>query len=274
MSHLQAIRRLIKSVSANRDHHAIIIEGPPGWGKTTTAEDALREEGIETVQLGAYSTPLNFYNTLFENSEKFILIDDCAKLLTDQASMAILKAATWGNSTGKRIIKWGSTSTRAAASEFVFGGKFIIICNSFPETPDGEAIRSRSYLRPINLNAIEGRKLLLAAAQEKKRFPDQKVATTIAEYLAERLTNESVWRISFRSLKMGYDLAKDHPDDWRDLLAPKVPTSPPDPVKLVKKLAREKVKVKEQVRIFEEATGMSRRTFFKYRQDANLSRTK
>ena len=45
MSHVLAIRRLIKSIAANRDHHAIIIDGPPGWGKTTAAEDALREEG-------------------------------------------------------------------------------------------------------------------------------------------------------------------------------------------------------------------------------------
>ena len=81
-----------------------------------------------------------------------------------------------------------------------------------------------------------------------------------------------MWKISYRTLRAGYDLAVDHPDDWRDLLAPKMPLAADDPEKLVKTLAREKLKVKEQVRIFEETTGMSRRTFFKYRQEANLTR--
>ncbi len=223
--------------------------------------------------VGAYSTPLNLYNLLFDNQQKFIVIDDCAKLFTDSASMAILKAATWGNSTGKRIIRWGSTSERAATNEFEFNGKFVIICNSFPETPDGEAIRSRSYIRPIYITGSEGKKLLIEASKQA-RFTDKKTSALVAEFLAERLNDESVWRISYRMLRMGYDLAKDHPEDWRDLLAPKVPVVAEDPFKLVKKLDREKLKVKEQVRIFEEATGMSRRTFFKYRQDANLSRAR
>ena len=272
MNHIQAIRRLIKSVTANKDHHAIIISGPPGWSKTTTAEDALCDEGISAVNLGAYSTPLNFYNFLHLNAEKMIVIDDCAKLLTDSASMAILKAATWGNSKGERIIRWGSTSSRAVVDHFECKNKFIIICNSFPETPDGEAIRSRSYLRPITLTGSDAKRLLLEAANDRKRFPDPETAALVAKFLAERLTDKSVWKTSYRTLRAGYDLAIDHPDDWPDLLAPKIPGPIDDPEKLVKSLNAENLKIKEQARIFQETTGMSRRTFFNYRQEANLTR--
>ncbi len=67
MSHVEAIRRLIKSVKKSSKHHAIIVEGPPGWGKTTTVEEALKDEGVKALFLGAYSTPLHFYNFISEN---------------------------------------------------------------------------------------------------------------------------------------------------------------------------------------------------------------
>ena len=159
-----------------------------------------------------------------------------------------------------------------ATDEFEFNGKFIMICNSFPETPDGEAIRSRSFLRPIQINSIEAKRLLREAASDKTWYEDTKIAKAVAEFLVERLNDSSVWKISYRMLQIGYELAKDHPQDWQDLLAPKIPQAERDPSKLVKKLDRQKLKVKEQVRIFEEETGMSRRTFFKYRRDANLTR--
>jgi hypothetical protein len=45
-----------------------------------------------------------------------------------------------------------------------------------------------------------------------------------------------------------------------------------DPKKLVRKLAREDLRVKDQLRVFEETTGLKRRTFFKYRRALNVSR--
>jgi hypothetical protein len=273
VGHVQAIRKLIKSICASPKHHAVIISGPPGWGKSRSTEEALAIEGIPSVQVGAYTTALSFYNFLFEHSGKVIVVDDCAKLLVDSASMAILKAATWAGSDGKRNIRWGTTSGRAAAAEFAFAGKFVIICNSFPQTPDGEAIRSRSFQKPISLSAAEGRRLLQLAATDEARYENTKVATTVAKFLAERLTSEEmVWKISYRMLEMGYALAKDHPDDWQELLAPQFPAGSMNPARLVRQLHKKHLPVKEQARLFEESTGMSRRTFFNYRQQANLTR--
>jgi hypothetical protein len=50
-----------------------------------------------------------------------------------------------------------------------------------------------------------------------------KLATSVAEFLSERLTDQTIWKISYRTLEQGYDLAIDHPDHWRDLLAPQLP---------------------------------------------------
>jgi hypothetical protein len=271
MSHAVAIGKLIKSISTSANHHAILIEGPPGWGKTRAVDDALKTVGVQAMHLGAYSTSLNFYNFLYENHDRFIVIDDTSGLLNDSISMAILKAATWQQA-GKRIIRWRTNSNLAAAEEFSFSGKFIIICNSFPATADGDAIKSRSYVRPIHITAQEAKKLLCLAAEDKNWFPVTEIARTVAQFLAEQMTDDMVSKISYRTLEMGYDLAKDHPDDWESLLAPKIPSSTEDPLKVVRSLAKQKLKVKEQVRIFEEKTGLKRRTFFNYRNSANLAR--
>jgi len=270
LNHVLAIGQLIKSIAKSSANHAIIIEGPPGWGKTTTVDQALVETKVPAVHLGAYSTPLNLFNFLFENSDKFIVIDDCAGLFIESASMAILKAATWPQG-GRRTVRWGSTSSKALANEFEFRGKFIMICNSFPSTPDGEAIKSRSFVRPIQIRADQAKNLLLEAAKNRTWYKNTSTAEVVAQFLSERLNDKLVNRISYRTLQMGYELAKDHPDSWKDLLLPTIPSKVEDPEVLVKDLAQRKLKVKEQVRIFEEITGLKRRTFFKYRSQAQLS---
>lgn len=66
MNHVLAIGQLIKSIAKSSANHAIIIEGPPGWGKTTTVDQALVETKVPAVHLGAYSTPLNLFNFFFK----------------------------------------------------------------------------------------------------------------------------------------------------------------------------------------------------------------
>jgi len=45
-----------------------------------------------------------------------------------------------------------------------------------------------------------------------------------------------------------------------------------DPEKLIKDLSKKKLKVKDQVKIFEEQTGLRRRSFFNYRREAGLAK--
>jgi DNA polymerase III delta prime subunit len=151
LNHLEAIKSLLITIRASDRMHALIIQGPPGWGKTTTVDEALKAAGVNGMHLGSYSTPLHLFNFLHDNSRNTVVIDDCAGLFSDQSSMAILKAATWGQ--GKqRKIRWGSTSGKASAEEFYFEGKLIIVCNSFPTTADAEAVKSRSFPYKINID--------------------------------------------------------------------------------------------------------------------------
>jgi hypothetical protein len=269
--HVNAISRLIRTISKSSEIHALIVNGPAGWGKTTAVENALKSLNITASFLGAYSTPLNFFNFLHENSKSFVLIDDCAGLFSDSASMAILKAATWPQS-GRRIIKWGSTSSRATTDEFEFTGKLIIICNTFPSTADAEAVKSRSYDRRIDINIEDAKGLLKEAAKDSKRFKEAKKINAVCEFLCSRLSDQNLNQISYRTLRKGYELAEHNPDDWQEDLGVMIKGASDDPKKFLKKLARQNLKVKDQIREFEKETGMKRRTFFKYRKALNIGR--
>lgn len=274
MNHVSAIKKYIEAIIDADDMHALIIEGDAGWGKTTSVEEALRLSRIEAFNLGAYSTPLNFYNFLAEHSDGIILLDDCAGIFNDPSAMAILKAATWPSRGNKRLVKWGSTSSKAATDEFEFFGKLIVVCNSFPKTADGEAIKSRGYSRKINITLAEAKKLLMEAASQKRWYPKTKLAVEVAEFLLSHVTESSLSQISFRTLKKGYRLAEVHPDSWQELFADTLPKTSMNPESLVKELSAQGLKVKDQARIFSEKTGLKVRSFYNYRKDAKISRSK
>jgi hypothetical protein len=272
LDHVVAIQKYIEAITHAEDMHSLIIEGPPGWGKTTSVENALQLSGKEGIGLGAYSTPLNLYNYLAENSSRIVLIDDCAGLFNDQSAMAILKAATWPSRDGRRIVKWGSTSHRASTLEFEFTGKLIIVCNAFPHTPDGEAIRSRAYTKRIDVTVQEAKRLLIQAASDSKWFSRSDISTAVAQFLVERLSENNLSHMSFRTLKKGYRLAEVHEESWEELFADTIPEGSIQPEKLIKDLSKQKLKVKDQARIFQEKTGLKVRSFYNYRKEAKLSR--
>lgn len=179
LNHIDAIRDLLITITVFYERmHALIVEGPPGWGKTTAVEDALKSSGIQAVRLGSYSTPLNLFNFLHGNPDRVIVIDDCAGLFSDQSSMALLKAATWGIGK-KRTLRWGSTSGKANTEEFNFCGKLIIACNTFPYTADAIAVKSRSFPYKIRIDLTKARDLLVAAATNQNLFSDTKIASLI-----------------------------------------------------------------------------------------------
>lgn len=272
LNHIEAIKRLLLTILASERMHALIIEGPPGWGKTTAVEDALRAAGLAGVHLGSYSTPLHLFNFLHDNSRNTVVIDDCAGLFNDQSSMAILKAATWSQGQHRKI-RWGSTSGKAFVDEFSFEGKLVIVCNSFPATADAEAVKSRSFLYKINIDPPSAKALLKKAAANQTLYPDNQKAAEVARFLVQKISASSVQQISYRTLQMGYELARHNGEQWHELLELMVVAPPEDPKKLVRRLSRRGLSVKDQFRIFERTTGLKRRTFFKYRRELNVSKS-
>jgi hypothetical protein len=271
MDHVETIKRLLQTVQASQKMHAVLITGPAGFGKSTAVEDALVQSGANAAFLGAYSSPLGLFNFFHENSGSgtVVVIDDTSGIYGDPQAMAILKAATWAQ--GKpRVLRWRSTTGRANVEEFEFCAKVIAICNSFPTSADAKAVRSRSFPYHFEVSHSHIKELLLKAAANPKWYAKVRLATEVAEFLSG-LVNETT-EVSFRTLQMGYELAEHNPGDWKLLLQRMVVThGAEDPRKLIKSLAKDGMTVREQYFRFEKATGLKRRTFFKYRQELDLA---
>lgn len=267
--HVHQIKNKVEVLHRSSRSHALIVESPAGWGKTTAVDEALALAGLKGVHLGSYSTPLNLFRFLQDHSSKIVILDDVAGIFTDRAGMAILKAASWP-SPGGRIVTWGSATSRVDISDFEFKGKLIVICNSFPSTADARAIKSRSLTHFFDVTPDIAKTLLQKAARDEKWFSNSKLSRKVADFLCDRLNTSNMDQMSYRTLHIGYDLAEHKPDDWRELLSSMVQIPLTNPKDLIRELASGDLKVNDQVREFERLTGKRRRTFFKYRKELGI----
>ena len=270
MKHIDDIRALIHTLQESTKFHALIIQSPPGWAKSTTVEQALVEMAIPFQMLGAYSTPLQLYNAVFVHSTSTIVIDDCAGLFGQSAAMAILKAATWPSAggNGARIIGWRSGSDRVLGPEVDFKGKLILLTNSIPSSPDTEALLSRALYLSMDFNPEEIEEMLLAAANRKEYYEDTELAVKVASQLIKNFAGRDNTKLNLRSLQVGCELAKLNPENWRGLLERLMPQS--TAVNLVKTLNQSPLSVETQANRFNKMTGLSRRTFFTYRRELGI----
>ena len=210
--------------------------------------------------------------------------------------MAILKAATWhcsgpGNGTPSsdnrtpRRVGWGSTSEKVAQSTVDFSGKIILLTNSIPMGKETEAFISRCLSYRIRMSEMDIRDALLKAARSQTYFSDSELATKVVYFLIEKSNEIDLMKVNFRTLKMGYDFAKTHPETWHELFVhvlPKRAASFPqtrqrskkvEPENHVFELLHSNLNPKEKEARFLSLTGKSRRTFYNYKKRLGLSRS-
>lgn len=266
MKHIDDIRALVATLQKSEKFHALVVESPPGWAKSSSIEAILSELTVPFVSLGSYSTPLALFNSLSKAPEGTFVLDDSAGLFSDQAGMAVLKAASWSSagSGGKRVVSWNTTSERALTPCFSFSGKLILLANSIPKGTDSRAFLTRTLYLSIQFDSEQVVEMLREASANPLYFEDQEAASAVASYLAHRAVLDGCNSMNLRTLHLGYELAKTNPAQWRHLLDRLVPSE--EPRALVSGLSQSSLPVEEQSREFMRATGLSRRTFFKYRQ--------
>lgn len=264
MKHVEDIRALTEILLSSDNFHSLVIEGAPGWGKSTTVERVLNEKGKTFKALGSYTTPLALFKFLSKNPRELLVIDDCAGIFGDTIAMAILKAATWpsSGSDGTRLVSWATTSERVKLDSFLFDGKIILLTNSTPMSGDGAAFASRSLHYCITPTVSEMETIVLQVTASS-RFIDQTKAQAVAQCLIERGRQTDFRGVNLRTLQMGYELATSARPNWRELFLKVLPT--PDTTRIAYLLSSKSGSVEEQFREFHRQTGLSRRTFFYHR---------
>lgn len=141
---------------------SLVITGMAGVGKTHLVKETLRGMGLresyEFVHFKGRSTAAGLFITLYNNSDKIVVFDDCDSVFKDDDAVNILKAAL--DSYDTRKISYISSKPlkdeygNPLPAHFEFTGKIIFISN-IHQTKLDEAIRSRSFVADISMNTAQ-----------------------------------------------------------------------------------------------------------------------
>jgi len=151
------LTRLTKMV-ARGVQPSLLVTGGAGLGKTFLVKQTLQSCGLresyEFVHYKGRSTAAGMFITLFQNSNKIVVFDDCDSIFKDADAVNMLKAALDSYDT-RRISYITSKPLKDEYGDpipttFEFTGKVIFISNISQSALD-EAIKSRSFVADIAL---------------------------------------------------------------------------------------------------------------------------
>jgi Cdc6-like AAA superfamily ATPase len=138
---------------------SLVITGMAGVGKTHLVKETLKQMGLKESydfeHFKGKATAAGLYLTLYANSDKIVVLDDCDSVFKDDDAVNILKAAL--DSYDTRQISYISSKPlkdefgEPVPARFEFTGKVIFISNINQSKLD-EAIRSRSFVADISMN--------------------------------------------------------------------------------------------------------------------------
>lgn len=132
---------------------SLIVTGEGGLGKTHAIKQTIQEFGLadsDYVFYKGYSTARGLYETLYDNSDKLIVFDDCDSVLEDKTALNILKSAL--DSYDEREISWMSKSKGDTyPNKFKFQGRIIFISNKSKSSIDN-AVLTRSLTVDLGMS--------------------------------------------------------------------------------------------------------------------------
>jgi hypothetical protein len=141
---------------------SLVITGMAGVGKTHLVKETLKQLGLteskDFVHFKGRATAAGLFITLYQNSDKIIVLDDCDSVFKDDDAVNILKAAL--DSYDTRKISYISSKPLKdeygdpIPPHFEFTGRIIFISNIHQSKLD-EAIRSRSFVSDITMNTTQ-----------------------------------------------------------------------------------------------------------------------
>ena len=252
----------IESFLKNKKTNGFICVGEAGIGKSFNLMLKLKEKQLDFKLIKGHFTPLAFYKFLYENREKsYIIIDDITKLANDKDIISLLLGAL---DYDNRLVEWESSRPLTAdlPRNFIFNSKIFILANQFDETNEFlKALKDRCVYYELRFSREQIIEMLYILAK-KRNYPLE-----LVDYIKELSENEIIKNLSLRILDKIYPYYSR--PNWKELVREIMETD--EMLSLVYQIIKETKIVKEQVRRFIEETGMSRRTFFRYKKKLKLA---
>jgi len=233
----------LTSMVASGSRNSLIVCGDAGVGKSKTVMTALEQcglrEGRDYIVIKGKSTVLGLYESLYRNSGKILVYDDCDSILRNNDSVNILKGAL--DSGDERMISWNSrftfdTNTTFTLEErkllakgklpnkFEFEGRVIFITN-LPKDKLDNALKSRSFVIDVCLTTTEVLNRIETII-EKLVADDPKVTIQMkkqvlqffrdVQYCAE--SDGEKYQVSIRTYIAGVMFRVAYPTDWRRMI--------------------------------------------------------
>jgi len=208
----------------------LIISGMPGLGKTFLTLQKLRragyKEGVDFIHVKGRSTAAGMFITLFENSDKLIIFDDCDSVFKDKDAINLLKGAL--DSYDKRTIGWLAAKPLkdqdglALPRFFNFTGRVIFITNIAAGDIDS-AIKSRSFIIDIMLNASQMlKRMKTLLPQIEPQIEDIKIKKDALNALASAHKKFDGVNLNFRSLIKAIRIRQMNFSNWRKMITEQV----------------------------------------------------
>ena len=211
----------------NGDIRAMIVQGPPGVGKSYGVEFQLEKAGLFDKMSGrkikyevikGAMTPIGLYATLYRHSDpkNVLVFDDCDSILLDDLALNILKAAL--DSGKKRRIHWNADSAllrrEGIPDSFDFKGSVIFITNlkfnnikSKKLQDHLEALQSRCHFLDLTLDTTRDKILRIRQIFRKGDvFQDYNLTSEQGEQIVQFMQDNHA-RLREISLRMALKLA-------------------------------------------------------------------
>ncbi len=198
---------------------SLVITGMAGVGKTHLVKETLKGMGLteskDFVHFKGRATAAGLFITLYQNSDKIIVLDDCDSVFKDDDAVNILKAAL--DSYDTRKISYISSKPLKdeygdpIPPHFEFTGRIIFISNIHQSKLD-EAIRSRSFVSDISMTTTQmftRMEQLMEGMERSIPLPAKQQALEIMKSLDAKFAGIDVNLRSFikaaRICAMGFD---------------------------------------------------------------------
>lgn len=208
------VKMIIKKTSVS-----LIITGEGGLGKTYTVMQQINnkqlQKNVDYVHIKGYSTARGLYMTLYENSDKIIVFDDCDEVLKDPTAKNILKGAL--DSSDERVIHWISSKIDdSVPSYFTFEGRIIFISN-LPQERVDQALLSRSMSVDLTMSRKDKIERMRAILYNIKPSISLEIKEECLNLIEEK---QDICRdLNMRTLNKVIEIRIDeeNKDDWKNM---------------------------------------------------------
>lgn len=255
---------------------SLVLVGDQGLGKSTFILNELKQKKIEFAYYNNYTTALAFYQLVYKNRDKMIVLDDIDNLLNDGKAVAILKAIT---DTKMAYVTYESNSDKMGSvpKSFIFEGKVVILTNRISGSEKLLSLLDRAIYRRVSLTLAEKKALIVPIARANYPLTEEQ-AGEIESFVIDRV--ERCGEFSFRTIcrvcefyLYTHNLYEEEANKGKWKMMADEELKPNEEWVLIAELEATFSSVGEQVREWIRITGKSRATFFNIKKKIKESKS-